>query len=333
MTDLAPHISSFLLEYLPRDRRASRHTTESYAYSFQMLVCFAADRLGIRPCQIEIEQLTAQLILDFLDYLEENRNNTIRTRNARMVAIKSFFRYLEYRAPACLELAKQVQAIPKKRFDEALVDYLTHKELQALLDAPNIKTSSGVRDLAMMHLAYAAGLRVSELVGLKISDINPPALDMVHVMGKGRRERILPLWKETRVVLKEWLKVRFSSGGDELFLNARGVAMSRHGFAHRLNLHVMTAQQKVPSMAKKRVTPHVLRHTCAMHTLEATGDIRKVSLWLGHSCMQSTEIYLRVDPAEKLDMLAAGVPPQVKKGSFKGVTDKLLAILATARTH
>ena len=333
MTDLAPHISSFLLEYLPRDRRASRHTTESYAYSFQMLVCFAADRLGIRPCQIEIEQLTAQLILDFLDYLEENRNNTIRTRNARMVAIKSFFRYLEYRAPACLELAKQVQASPKKRFDEALVDYLTHKELQALLDAPNIKTSSGVRDLAMMHLAYAAGLRVSELVGLKISDINPPALDMVHVMGKGRRERILPLWKETRVVLKEWLKVRFSSGGDELFLNARGVAMSRHGFAHRLNLHVMTAQQKVPSMAKKRVTPHVLRHTCAMHTLEATGDIRKVSLWLGHSCMQSTEIYLRVDPAEKLDMLAAGVPPQVKKGSFKGVTDKLLAILATARTH
>ncbi len=333
MTALAPHLSSFLLEYLPRDRNASRHTTESYAYGFQMLVCFAADRLGIRPCQIEIEQLTAQLILDFLDHLEKTRNNKVRTRNARMVAIKSFFRYLEYRAPACLELSKQVQAIPKKRYTQALVDYLTHDELYALLDAPNIKTALGVRDLAMLHLTYAAGLRVSELVSLKIPDLNPPALDMVHVIGKGRRERVLPLWKETRAVLKGWLKIRPVTGDDEVFLNARGAAMSRHGFAHRLNLHVKVAQQKVPSIAKKKVTPHVLRHTCAMHTLEATGDIRKVSLWLGHSCMQSTEIYLRVDPAEKLDMLAHGVPPQVRKGTFKGATDKLLAILATARGH
>ena len=170
MTALAPHISAFLGQHLPRDRRASRHTIESYAVSFQLLVCFAADRLGVRPCQIEIEQLDVPLILDFLDSLEQVRGNAIRTRNLRLVAFKSFFRYLEHRAPACLDLARQVHAIPSKRFDEALVDYLDRDELRALLDAPDPTTTAGVRDRAMLHLTYAAGLRVSELTGLACKD-------------------------------------------------------------------------------------------------------------------------------------------------------------------
>lgn len=327
MTALAPHLSTYLLEHLPRDRGASRHTADSYAYAFQLLVCFASKRLRVRPSALQIEQLNAALILDFLDHIEADRANTARTRNARLVAIRSFFRFLEYRAPACLNVAMQVQAIPAKRVDQPLVDYLTRAELQAVLDAPDRRTRSGLRDRAMLHLAYACGLRVSELTGLQLGDLNQPAVDAIHVIGKGRRERVLPLWKETQAVLREWLQVRPQAKGEAVFLNARGEPMGRHGFANRLSVHIKTAQRSAPSLARKRVTPHVLRHTCAIHTLEATGDIRRVALWLGHSSVTSTEIYLRIDPSEKLDILDAGVPPQIKRGTFNGVSDRLLAML------
>ena len=330
MTALAPHLSVWLLEHLPRDRGASRHTIDSYAYSFRLLVCFAAKRLRLRPSDLRIEQLDAALILDFLDDIEKSRANTPRTRNARLAAIRSFFRFLEYRAPACLDVAMQVQAIPAKRVEQPLVDYLTRAELQALLDAPDRRTRSGLRDRAMLHLAYACGLRVSELTGIQLDDINQPTADTVHVLGKGRRERVLPMWKETQAVLRDWLRVRPAGDEQALFLNARGEAIGRHGCASRLTVHVKTAQRTAPSLVRKKVTPHVLRHTCAIHTLEATGDIRRVALWLGHSSVTSTEIYLRIDPSEKLDILDAGAPPQIRKGTFTGVSDRLLAMLEAA---
>ena len=266
MTELASHLGVFLRQHLPRDRNASHHTVLSYADSFQLLVCFTAERLGVRPCRIEIEQLTAPLILDFLDNLERERNNTVGTRNVRLAAFKSFFRYLAYRAPACLDLAHQVHAIPMKRRDEALVESLNRDELRALLDAPDPTTAAGVRDRAMLHLTYAAGLRVLELIGLMCADLALPHLDTVRVTGKGRRERVLPLWQETRSALRDWLAVRPVTGHDHLFLNARGKGMTRHGFAHRLALHAATARQTMPSMASKRIFPHLLRHSCAAHT-------------------------------------------------------------------
>ncbi len=333
MTDFAPHISNYLKTHLPHEQGASNHTVASYAYSFQLLTCFVADRLGIRPCRIKIEQLTCECILDFLDHLERARGNTARTRNARLAAFKSFFRYLEYRVPTCLDLARQIQAIPIKRFEQALSDSLDRDELQALLDAPDVSTQAGVRDSAMLHLAYTAGLRASELVGLACDDLRQPHLDTVRLTGKGRRERELPLWKETRSVLRDWLAVRPDSTDRHLFLNARGAAMSRHGFNHRLGLHVDTARQTVPSMVNKHITPHCLRHTCALHILEATGDIRKVSLWLGHASIQSSEIYLRVDLVEKLDVLQAGLPPQIRKGAFKTAPDRLMALLNDVRSQ
>lgn len=333
MTALAPHLSTFLLEHLPRDRGASRHTIDSYAYGFQLLVCFAAKRLRVRPSALEIEQLDAGLILDFLDHIESIRDNTPRTRNARLAAIRSFFRFLEYRAPACLDVAMQIQALPAKRVEEPLVDYLTRNELQAVLDAPDRRTRSDVRDRAMLYLAYACGLRVSELTGLQLDDVNRPTVDAVHVLGKGRRERVLPLWKETQTVLRDWLRIRPATDDQAVFLNARGEAMGRHGFANRLATHVKTAQRSAPSLARKSVTPHVLRHTCAIHTLEATGDIRRVALWLGHSSVTSTEIYLRTDPSEKLDILDAGAPPQIKRGTFKGVSDRLLTMLEASHAR
>ena len=331
MTPLATHLGAFLREYLPRDRRASPRTVESYAYAFQVLACFAADRLGVRPCNLVVEHLTAPLVLAFLDALQRERGNSVRTRNARLAAIKSFFRYLEYRVPACLDIARQIHAIPPKRGDLPLIDYLDRDEVQSLLDAPDIGTRAGVRDRAMLHLTYAAGLRVSEATGLLCTDLDA-ALDTVLVRGKGRRERRLPLWKQTRAVLRDWLAVRPAGPSEHLFLNSRGFAMSRHGFAHRLVQHAETARRRTPSMVGKRVSPHVLRHSCAVHTLEATGDIRKVSLWLGHASIQSTEAYLRVDPFEKLEILAARLPPSIVKGSFNDATDRLLAVLAEARS-
>ena len=329
MTALAPYLSSFLREHLPKERGASQHTSEAYASSFQLLVCFAADRFKIKPSKIEIERFDAPLILLFLEHLERKRRNSARTRNARLAAINSFFRFLEYRLPSCLDQSRRIHAIPMKKTDQALVDYLTRDELQALLDAPDPRNAPGLRDRAMLHLAFAAGLRVSELVGLRLDQIDCQDRSSVHIMGKGRRERVLPLWKETAAALKAWLKVRPTSGGPELFLNARAQAMTRSGFEYILTKHAIKAAHKAPSIAAKRVSPHVLRHTCAMHTLQATRDVRKVSLWLGHASLQSTEVYLRADPTEKLEALAAMAPPMLKPGRFRA-PDKLLAMLNTA---
>ena len=328
MADLAAPLATFLRDYLPRDRGTSRHTVESYALCFKLLVIFAADKHGIRPCTLDIGHLDIATLLEFLEHLERGRGNGVRTRNARLAAIKAFFRFLEFRRPGYLDLAAQVRQIPAKKGDVPLIGSLDRAETRALLDAPDPGTVAGTRDRAMLCLTYNAGLRVSELVGLALDDLRMPALDEVHIIGKGRRERILPLWKETRSALREWLAVRPESADRHLFLNAMGTGMTRRGFAKRLVLHAQTAARSAPSIAEKTVSPHLLRHTCAIHTLEATGDVRKVSLWLGHASLQTTEMYLQADPTDKLDTLDKWRPPSLKKGKFKGVQDELLAMLA-----
>ena len=330
MAELAPPLARFLQDYLPRDRGASRHTVASYALCFRLLVVFAADKHGIRPCALEIGHLDCTTLLEFLEHLERDRGNGVRTRNVRLAAIRAFFRFLAFRHPGHLDLAAQVRAIPAKKGDVPLVGSLDRAETRALLDAPDPGTVAGTRDRAMLCLTYNAGLRVSELVGLALDDLRMPALDEVHVIGKGRRERVLPLWKETRRALRDWLAVRPDSTDQHLFLNAMGTGMTRRGFAKRLVLHAHTAAHTAPSIAGKTVSPHLLRHACALHTLEATGDVRKVSLWLGHASLQTTEMYLRADPTDKLDTLHKWRPPSLRKGRFKAVQDELLAMLAAA---
>ena len=328
MAELAPPLAMFLREYLPRDRGTSRHTVESYALCFKLLVVFAADKHAIRPCTLEIGHLDIATLLEFLEHLERDRGNGVRTRNARLAAIKAFFRFLEFRHPGYLDLAAQVREVPAKKGEVPLIGSLDRAQTRALLDAPDPGTVAGTRDRAMLCLTYNAGLRVSELVGLALDDVKRPALDEVHIIGKGRRERILPLWKETRSALREWLALRPKSADRHLFLNAMGTGMTRRGFAKRLSLHAQTAAHSVPSITRKTVSPHLLRHACALHTLEATGDVRKVSLWLGHSSLQTTEMYLQADPTDKLDTLDKWRPPSLRKGMFKGVQDELLAMLA-----
>lgn len=326
MTPLAPYLSTFLRDHLPQQRQVSVHTGDTYAYAFQLLVVFAAGQLHLAPSALAIEHLDAPLVLRFLEHLETERRNSPRTRNARLAAIKSFFHFVEYRLPSGLEQARGIQAIPVKKTDEALIGYLSREEIQALLDAPDLNGRDGLRDRAMIYLAFAAGLRVSELVGLRLQDLVLPPHPTIHVMGKGRRERVLPLWKETVTALRGWLAVRGESPAPELFLNARGAALTRSGFEYLLAKHVRAATVKQPSLATKRISPHSLRHSCAMHTLQATGDIRKVALWLGHASLQSTEAYLRADPTEKLEALTALVPPSLRRGHFRP-PDKLLAML------
>ena len=225
------------------------------------------------------------MVTDFLEHLETDRQNQSTSRNVRLAAIKAFFRFLEHRVPAALEQIRCVHAIPFKKTDSRLVPHLTHDEVQALLDAPDPKTREGLRDRAMLHVAYAAGLRVSELVGLRLEDVTLRPDASILIRGKGRRERVLPLWKETATVLRAWLAVRGDVPVPELFVNAKGQQMTRWGFAYVLRKAVNIASKSRPKLLDKQISPHVLRHSIAMLALQATKDIRKVSLWLGHRGM------------------------------------------------
>lgn len=327
MTPIAPHIVAFLREHLNEQRGASQHTCDSYAYSFQLLFEFAAEHFQITPSALVLEQLDAELIGQFLVHLEQTRHNSPDTRNVRLAAIKAFFRFLEYRQPALLDQIRRILAIPFKRTTAKLVPYLHLNEVQALLDAPDPTIREGVRDRAMLHLAICAGLRVSELTGLCLDDLSLPSMS-IRVMGKGRRERTLPLWKITVTALRAWLAIRGTVAVPEIFVNSRGDAMTRWGFAYVLKRHIATASRHCPSLQDKRISPHCLRHTCAMIVLQATGDIRKVSLWLGHSQLSTTEIYTRADPSEKLEAINAMIPPSLRKGSFRP-PDKLIELLKT----
>jgi len=327
MTTLAPHIEAFLREHLSHQRGASQHTCDSYAYSFQLLFEFAARRFKTAPSALKLEQLDAELIGAFLKDLEEGRRNSPDTRNTRLAAIRSFFRFLEYRVPAALDQIRRVLAIPFKRTNSRLVPYLAQEEVQALLDTPDPETRQGIRDRALLQLAICNGLRVSELTGLCTNDITLPS-KTIRVLGKGRRERILPLWKATTTALRAWLAVRGTVAVPELFVNARGRPLSRWGVAYILRCHTKSARRRRPSLFTKQVSPHVLRHTCAMVVLQSTHDIRKVSLWLGHANLATTEVYTRADPTEKLEAIEAILPPHLRKGSFKP-SDRLIALLKT----
>jgi len=326
MTPIAPHITAFLRERLPLQRGASVHTCESYAYTFQLLLTFAGQQLHLRPSALCLEHLDATLVMAFLAHLEAERGNSPSTRNTRLAAIKSFWRFLEYRVPALLEHSRRVLAIPTKKTDVPLVTHLSMPEMHAILEAPNVQTRAGIRDRAMLHLGFAAGLRVSELVTLPRTAVTFSPTPAVQVRGKGRRERALPLWKQTAEDLRAWFAVRGDLAVPELFLSTHSRAMTRVGFTHVLRKYVDIAAQTCPTLGGKHVTPHVLRHTCAMMILQATGELRKVSLWLGHADMQTTEIYLRADPTDKLAALEAVMPPALRRGHFT-VPDKLIALL------
>lgn len=326
MTPIAPLMTSFLREHMPVEQGYSPHTCETYAHAFRLLFLFTSERLRMRPSQISLEHVDAALVLDFLAHLEEQRGNSAATRNTRLAAIKAFMRYIEFRVPSALAQARQIHAIPEKRHNHALVRHLTMAEVRAILDTPNVTTRLGIRDRAMLHLCFACGLRVSELVGTPLANLSLQRSPSIRVQGKGRRERCLPLWKQTATDLRAWLAVRGAVAAPELFVNAEGNAMTRAGFEYVLTKHTRAAGEKCLTLKKRSVSPHQLRHSCAIVMLQATHDIRKVALWLGHADVRTTEIYVRVDPSEKLEAMEAVLPPELRRGRFKA-PDALIASL------
>jgi site-specific recombinase XerD len=326
MTPIAPHITAYLQQRLPLERAASDNTCASYGYAFKLLFEYASGLLKVPPSALCLEQLDAPLIVSFLHHLETERGNGPGSRNVRLAAIKSFMHFLEYRVPKALEQIRRILAIPTKKADSRLVRHLTAEEIKILLNTPEPTTRDGIRDRAMLYLCFAAGLRVSELIRVHIDQLALHGQASLRVHGKGRKERCLPLWKETTAVLKTWLAVRGTVSVPELFLNARGQPMTRSGFEYILKKHVQAAKERCPSLAKKRISPHVLRHSCALTVLQVTNDLRKVSLWLGHASMQTTEIYTRADPSVKLETLESIVAPKLRSGRFKA-TDELIASL------
>jgi site-specific recombinase XerD len=327
MTDLAPHITAFLRQRLPIERRASPHTCDTYAYAFQLLFAFASRKLAVAPSALPLEHIDAPLVLEFLEHLQTARGNGPRTRNARLTAVKSFMRFVEHRVPAALEQVNRICAIPVQKATLRLVHHLSAEQCQALLDAPDPTGRLGIRDRTMFHVTVSAGLRVSELVGLRLDDVTFESRYVhLHVRGKGRKDRIMTLWKVVAESVRSWLAVRGDAPVPQLFLNAQGQPMTRAGFEYLLRKHANTASHRCLSLRCQRISPHVLRHTCALNVLQATGDVRKVALWLGHESVQTTEDYLRVDVTQRLGLIESMTPPQLRPGKFRP-PDKLIASL------
>jgi site-specific recombinase XerD len=315
---------------MPHQRGYSPQTCDTYAISFKLLLEYAAKQTATRPSRLSIEQLDAPLIVDFLAHIEQERGNGATTRNLRLAAIRTFMRYVEHQVPSALAQVGRIEAIPVKRCDQKLVRHLTMDEVRAILDAPDLSTRSGLRDRAMIHLCFAGGLRVSELVGVLLESVTLGRTPSVTVLGKGRKERCLPLWKETARDLRAWLSVRGTVRTPELFVNADGAAMTRSGFEYVLDKHARVAAEACPTLRGRTVSPHQLRHGCAVLMLQATRDIRKVALWLGHADIRTTEVYLRMDPSEKLEAVEAVVPPGLRRGRFKAPDALISSLLATA---
>jgi integrase/recombinase XerD len=329
VTPATPGFPALLQEFFQRlvtERGVSAHTIASYRDTFELLLGYAQQRTGRTPSALTLEDLDAPLILAFLDQLENERGNSPRTRNLRLTAIRSFMRHASLRAPVALPVAHRVLAISPKRFDKPALGYLTREEVTALLDAPDRDSWSGQRDAVLLAVLYNTGARVSELAGLRIADLLLDRQVAVQLKGKGRKQRVVPLWKSTAKQLRAWLSRIDQDPDAPVFPNRTGKPITRSGIEHRLNLAVTTASKRCPSLAARRISPHTIRHTTAMHLLQSGVDIAVIALWLGHEDTATTHIYLEADLAMKEAALKRLHEPALQSVTYKA-PDRLLAFL------
>lgn len=326
MTTLAPTIQAFFTGYLTRQRSASPHTIAAYRDSLRLLLAFAARQSGKQPARLEITDLDAPLVGAFLDYLEDDRGNGVRTRNARLAAIHALFSFAALRHLDHAAVIQRVLSIPPKRFDRKLVTYLTEPETAALLAAPDTATRTGRRDHALLVLAIQAGLRVSELTSLTRDAIHLGTGAHVTCTGKGRKQRITPLAPATVTVLANWLGEHSGEPGEPLFPSRSGSPMSRDAVERRLAKHAAAAIRTQPSLEGKKISPHVLRHTAAMRLLAAGVDTTVIALWLGHESVATTQVYIHADLAIKEKALARTAPLDATTGRYQP-PDTLVAFL------
>jgi site-specific recombinase XerD len=323
---LAVLLESFFTQRLMNQRQASPHTISSYRDTFRLLLQFAQQRLHKAPAKLAFEEMDAPLIAAFLDDLEKNRGITIRSRNLRLTAIRSFFHHAAYEEPSHSAQIQRVLAIPGKRHTRKLVHFLSRPEIDALLAAPDQQGWLGRRDHALLLVAVQTGLRLSELTGLQRTDVVLGRGAHVRCVGKGRKERCTPLAKTAVSVLKAWLREPSKHGTEVLFPTGRGGRLSPDSVADLLAKHVAVACKSCPSLRRKHVTPHVLRHSMAMGLLQAGVDRAVIALWLGHESVETTQIYLEANLAMKEEILAKTTPPNGKPGRYRP-GDGLLAFL------
>lgn len=325
-TSFAALLERFFTQRLMQQRQASPHTVSSYRDTFRQFLKFIQKRLHKAPSRLSFEEINAPSIVAFLDDLEKRQGISIRSRNLRLTAIHSFFRYAAFEAPEKSAQIQRVLAIPSKRFTRTLVPFLTRPEVDALLAAPDPCTWSGRRDHAFLLVAVQTGLRLSEMTGLKREDLVLGTGAHVRVIGKGRKERCTPIAKPTLAVLSAWLREQTRGDGQILFPSAKGERLSVHGVQYILNKHRMTASTSCPSLEDKRVTVHRLRHTMAMDLLQAGADRAVIALWLGHESVETTQIYLDATLSMKEQALAKTSPPRSRPGRYKP-GDQLLDFL------
>lgn len=326
MTAFAPTLQAFFTDRLARQRGASPNTVAAYRDTFRLLLRFAAGQTHKQPCQLDIADLDAPLIAAFLDHLEHDRHNTVRTRNNRLAAIHSLFAYAALHHPEHAASLQRVLAIPAKRFERNLVTYLTDQEVDALVAACDRATWTGRRDHAMLVLAIQTGLRISELIRLTCADVALGVGANVHTVGKGRKERRTPLVPLTVAVLQGWLNERDGAPTEPVFPTVTGKPLSRDAVEHRIALYVSRAGEVCPSLRPKQVTTHTLRHTAAMQLLLSGVDVTVIALWLGHEQVSTTNAYLHADMSQKERAIARITPPGTKPGRYRA-PDPVLAFL------
>lgn len=325
---IGPLLQNFFVDFLVNQRRVSTQTLASYRDALRLLLQFVRKRKKIEPSAVRVSDLNVELILSFLEHLERDRENSIRSRNQRLAAIRAFFRLIALRDPESVSQAAQVLAIPFKRTDRRVVKALSREEVEAILSVPDLTQWNGRRDHALLLTLYNSGARVSEVISLRCSQVQFGTSTFLQLHGKGRKERTVPLWPKTANILKAWFRELEGNENCLAFPSVRGRPLTRNGVNYILQQAIAAAADKQPSLRDKKISPHSMRHTTAMHLLQSGVDISVIALWLGHESIETTHIYLEADLTTKEQALQKLAPAGKEVPRFKA-TDEVLAFLAT----
>jgi integrase/recombinase XerD len=320
-------LQRFFLEHLGCHRAVSPRTIAAYRDCFRLLLQFAEQHIGKSPTTFVLTDLNASLALAFLDHLEHDRRNGVRTRNLRLAALRSFLKYAAHHDLSAIQVIERALAVPMKRFDRPMLGFLARPEVQAILDAPPSATWAGRRDRALFAMLYNTGARVSEIIGVRVKNVILDASPAVHIMGKGRKERSVPLWRSTVRLMKEWKRYLGNVADDAyMFPSRAGAAMTRSNVAQRLTLAVEVAAERLPELRNRSISPHTIRHSTAMHLLQSGVDLAVIALWLGHEDPATTHMYLEADLVMKESALNRLQPPETKSPRYKP-PDQLMQFL------
>lgn len=325
-SNLQELVQKYFYQYLINQKNCSQCTIASYRDTFKLFLKFIQENQGIKPNNLKLTDIKVDVVLKFLDYLETRRSNSVRTRNNRLVTIRSFLQYISLEEPSIIANIRPILAIPLKKFDHPLIDFLTREEMDAIIHSFD-NTWSGSRDRILFATLYNTGARVSEIIGVRTCDIDLKTTKSILLRGKGRKERSIPLWKSTLNLLSDWIKKNKMSNDDLLFLNRQGKNLTRSGVEYRLKVAVENVIKKFPSLRQKKISPHTIRHTTALHLLQSGVDLTVIALWLGHESITTTHHYVEADLLMKEKALSKLSDPGGKMMVRYKANDKLLAFL------